>query len=165
MRRLSTLALAGLLSLAVAAPVAAKSNGPTIVDTAIAVNAANGEFDYLIEAVLATGLDGALDGKRQFTVFAPTDAAFEALFADLGVSGIDEIDPSLLTSVLLYHVAPGERFAADVAASSRIRTLNRGFLSVSTDGGVFVNDAQVIIPNVDVSNGVIHVIDQVLLPA
>ena len=165
MRRLSTLALAGLLSLAVAAPVAAKSNGPTIVDTAIAVNAANGEFDYLIEAVLATGLDGALDGKRQFTVFAPTDAAFEALFADLGVSGIDEIDPSLLTSVLLYHVAPGERFAADMVASSRIRTLNRGFLSVSTDGGVFVNDAQVLIPNVDVSNGVIHVIDQVLLPA
>jgi transforming growth factor-beta-induced protein len=159
------LALAGLLSLAIAAPVAAKSNGPTIVDTAIAVNAANGEFDYLIEAVLATGLDGALDGKRQFTVFAPTDAAFEALFADLGVSGIDEIDPSLLTSVLLYHVAPGERFAADVVASSRIRTLNRGFLSVSTDGGVFVNDAQVIIPNVDASNGVIHVIDQVLLPA
>ena len=165
MRRLSALALAGLLGLAIAAPVAARNQGPTIVDTAVAVNASTGEFDYLIEAVVATGLAGTLDGNRQFTVFAPTDAAFEDLFAALGVSGIDAIDPGLLRSVLLYHVAPGQRLAADVVDSSRIRTLNRGFLAVGTDGGVFVNDAQVIAADIDVSNGVIHVIDQVLLPA
>ena len=165
MRRLAALSLAALLGLALAAPVAARTQGPTIVDTAIAINAANGEFDSLIDALLLTGLDGALDGNRQFTVFAPTDAAFESLFVALGVSSVDEIDTDTLRAVLLYHVAPGERFAADVVASSRIRTLNRGFLTVSTDGGVFVNDAQVIQANVNVSNGVIHVIDQVLLPA
>jgi uncharacterized surface protein with fasciclin (FAS1) repeats len=165
MRRLATLALAGLLGLAVAAPVSARTQGPTIVDTAVAVNAGTGEFDYLIQAVTRTGLAATLDGKRQFTVFAPTDAAFEELFGALGVSGVDEIDLGTLRAVLLYHVAPGERFAADVVASSRIRTLNRSFLTVTVDGGVFVNDAQVIQADINVSNGVIHVIDQVLLPA
>jgi transforming growth factor-beta-induced protein len=166
MRSLGALALAALLTVAVAAPASARTTGPTIVDVAVSVNASNGEFDHLIAAVDRSDLLSALDGKRQFTVFAPTDAAFESLFDVLGVSSVDEIDLATLRAVLLYHVAPGERFASSVLDSTRIRTLSGGFLRPSLQGAVpYVNDAQILIPDVDASNGVIHVIDQVLLPA
>src|SRR4029077_1198668 len=83
MRRLITIAFAAALVLGIAGPASARS-GLTIVDTAVAVNAQSGEFDHLIEAVVRADLVGTLDGHRQFTVFAPTDAAFEALFSALG---------------------------------------------------------------------------------
>lgn len=166
MRRLTLILLsAGLLASLVAAPVAARESRSTIVDTAIAVNASTGEFDHLIAAVVRAGLVDTLDGQRQFTVFAPTDAAFESLFAALGVAGVDEIPLDTLRAVLLYHVAPGERFRADVLDSSRIRTLNKGFVHPSIQAGVpYVNDARIVAPDIDVSNGVIHVVDAVLLP-
>ena len=125
MRRFVALGVAGLLALAVAAPASARAQGPSIVDTAIAVNASTGEFDHLIDAVVRADLVTTLDGHRQFTVFAPTDAAFEDLFHALGVSGVSDIPVGTLRSVLLYHVAPGERFAADVVSSSRIRSADR----------------------------------------
>ena len=113
--RLSAAVAAAALSLAVVAtPVAARQPGATIVDTAIAVNAATGEFDELIGAVVRAGLVDELDGHRQFTVFAPTDAAFEDLYAALGVDGVDDIPVPTLRAVLLHHVAPGERFSGDV---------------------------------------------------
>jgi len=156
---------AGLLASLVAAPVAARPARSTIVDTAIAVNASSGEFDHLIAAVVRTGLVDALDGRRQFTVFAPTDAAFESLFAALGVSGVDAIPLDTLRAVLLHHVAPGERFSADVLDSTRIRTLGKGFVHPSVRAGVaYVDDARIVATDIDVSNGVIHVIDAVLLP-
>jgi transforming growth factor-beta-induced protein len=165
MRRFLALGFAGLLTLAVVAPASARPHSPSIVDTAVAVNASNGEFDHLIAAVVRTGLVATLDGNRQFTVFAPTNAAFEDLFDALGVSGVNEIPVGTLRAVLLYHVAPGERFAAEVVSSSRIRTVSKGFLWPSIAGGnAYVNDAQVIATDIDVSNGVIHVIDRVLLP-
>ena len=164
MRRLVALGAAGLLALAVAGPASARTHGPSIVDTAIAVNQSTGEFDHLIAAVVRADLVATLDGNRRFTVFAPTDAAFEDLFATLGVSGVDDIPVATLRAVLLYHVAPGERFAEDVVSSSRIRTVSKGFLWPSVNGGVYINDAQVIAADIDVSNGVIHVIDRVLLP-
>ena len=165
MRKFVALGFAALLALAVAGPAAARNQGPSIVDTAIAVNASTGEFDHLIAAVVRADLVATLDGNRQFTVFAPTDAAFEDLFVALGVSSVNEIPVATLRAVLLYHVAPGERFAADVVSSSRIRTVSKGFLWPSVAGGnVYVNDAQVIAADIDVSNGVIHVIDRVLLP-
>ena len=83
--------LAAITGLIAAGPVAARQPGPTIVGTAIAVNQATGEFDELIAAVSRAGLVGALDGNRQFTVFAPTDAAFDELYAALGVEGVDDI--------------------------------------------------------------------------
>ena len=166
MRKFITLALAGMLVLAIAGPVSAKSQGATIVDTAIAVNAETGEFDHLIQAVVRADLVATLDGKRQFTVFAPTDAAFEDLFGQLGVGGVGDIPKATLRAVLLYHVAPGERFAADVISSTRIRTVSKGFLFPSLAGGsVYINDARVLAADVDASNGVIHVIDKVLLPS
>ena len=164
--RLSTAVTAAALSLAVVAgPAAARQPGNTIVDTAIAVNAATGEFDELIGAVVRAGLVDALDGRRQFTVFAPTDAAFEELYAALGVDGVDDIPVPTLRAVLLHHVAPGERFSGDVVTSTRIRTLNRDFLSPSVQGGsAHVDGAQILLADVDASNGVIHVIDSVLIP-
>jgi transforming growth factor-beta-induced protein len=165
MRRFVALGVAGLLALAVAAPASARAQGPSIVDTAIAVNASTGEFDHLIDAVVRADLVTTLDGHRQFTVFTPTDAAFEDLFDALGVSGVNDIPVGTLRSVLLYHVAPGERFAADVLSSSRIRTVSKGFLRPSVSGGnVYVNEARILATDIDVSNGVIHVIDRVLLP-
>jgi transforming growth factor-beta-induced protein len=166
MRRIALLATSAVLALALGAtPVAARQPEPTIVETALAVNAQTGEFDHLIEAVVRAGLVDALNGNRQLTVFAPTDAAFEDLFATLGVSGVDAIPVDTLRAVLLYHVAPGERFSGDVLASARIRTLGKGFLVPSVhDGSAWVNGARIVAADVDASNGVIHVIDAVLLP-
>ena len=167
MRRLISLTAAAALVLVVAVqPVAARQPGPTIVETAVAVNASSGEFDHLIEAVVRADLVDPLNANRQLTVFAPTDAAFEELFATLGVSGVSDIPVATLRAVLLYHVAPGERFSDDVVASTRIRTLSKGFLVPSVhDGGAYVNDARIVAADIDASNGVIHVIDTVLLPA
>ncbi len=163
--------LALLLTTAVAAaaftagPVAARQPGPTIVEAAIAVNGATGEFDHLIAAVVRADLVDTLNGNRQFTVFAPTDAAFEDLFSALGVSGVDEIPLDTLTAVLLYHVAPGERLSGDVLSASRVRMLSKSFTYPSLDGATpFINDAEIVMADVDVANGVIHVIDTVLLP-
>jgi len=166
MRRLALVFASAALALGLAAqPVAARQTGSTIVETAIAVNAQTGEFDYLIQAVVRAGLVDTLDGNRQFTVFAPTDAAFERLFTALGVSGINDIPLDTLKAVLLYHVAPGERFSGAVVSSDRIRTVSKGFLFPSVhDGAAWVNDARIVAADVDVSNGVIHVIDAVLLP-
>jgi uncharacterized surface protein with fasciclin (FAS1) repeats len=165
MRRITLLAVAATLAVTVAAPVAARSSGPTIVEAAIAANQQSGEFDYLIEAVVTAGLAETLNGNRQFTVFAPTDQAFEDLFDALGVAGISEIDPATLRAVLLYHVAPGQRFSGSVLAASRIRTIGGGFITPSIQGGTaYVDDAAIVAADIDVANGVIHVIDSVLLP-
>ena len=165
MRRLLTLlSLSAVVLAATAGPVAAQPARTTIVDAAIAANA-DGEFEYLVQAVVRAGLVETLDGKRQFTVFAPTDAAFENLFDALGVSGVDEIPVGTLRTVLLYHVAPGERFSADVVSSTRIRTLAKAFAYPSVAGGAaYINDARIVAADIDVSNGVIHVIDKVILP-
>ena len=164
--RITAAVAAVALSLAVVAgPVAARQPGPTIVDIAIAVNAESGEFDELIAAVDRAGLLGVLDGRRQFTVFAPTDAAFENLYDALNVDGVDDISVGTLRAVLLHHVSPGERFSGDVLASTRIRTLNRDFVFPSIQGGsAYVDGARILIPDVNASNGVIHVIDSVLVP-
>jgi uncharacterized surface protein with fasciclin (FAS1) repeats len=165
------LAAAASLATATSASAAPQPAEPTIVDIALAVNADSGEFSTLIAALSCTGLVPALDGKRQYTVFAPTDEAF----GNLGLTA-DNVCSALgtdtLKSVLLYHVAPGERFAADVVSSDRIRTVSKGFLSpyVSSgaaylrDGSSATSDAQIVATDIDATNGVIHVIDQVLLP-
>ena len=149
-------------------------NGPkeiySIVDLALDVNAESGEFSTLIAAVVATGLDGVLDGKGQFTVFAPTDAAFDAI--DLDAEAIGELNDeelSGLADILLYHVARGRRLSTDVVESDQIRTVSKGFLGVTvSDEGVFVNGSEILIEaglfDLEVDNGVVHVIDAVLLP-
>ena len=148
---------------------AAKASGNTIVDVAIAVNSSGpfaGQFDTLIAAVLAAdpAVLATLSGKGQFTVFAPTDAAFEKL--GLTPSNIGTLDKAALTNILLYHVARGNRDSSEVIASDRIRTLYKAFLFQS--GGVLTDKlgrtANIIVTDVPASNGVIHAIDAVVLP-
>lgn len=142
----------------------------TIVDVAIAANAPGGPFegafDTLIAAVLAAdpAVLATLDGNGQFTVFAPTDDAFAKL--GLNDTNIATLDKAALTNILLYHVARGNRESGEVLASDQIRMLNRGFTFISLrDGMPYINDAQIIVPDVTLpDNGVIHAIDTVLLP-
>lgn len=136
-----------------------KSN--TIVDVAIA----NGSFKTLVTALKAADLVGALQGAGPFTVFAPTDAAF----AKLPAGTIDALlkDPKKLASILTYHVVSGKVMAADVIKGNGAKpaTLNGAALDIQVKGGkVYVNGAQVTIADVAASNGVIHVIDAVVMP-
>ncbi|MFN7016112.1 MAG: fasciclin domain-containing protein [Fimbriimonadales bacterium] len=130
----------------------------TIVD--IAVQA--GKFNTLVQAVQAAGLVETLSGEGPFTVFAPTDEAFaqipqETLQAVLA-------DKEKLTAILTYHVVPGKLMAADVARSSQLQTVQGQSITVNTEGGVRVDDANVIQTDIEADNGVIHVIDRVLMP-
>lgn len=161
-------ALLALGLLVAAVPAQAKGGPPavdnSIVDVAIAVNEQTGDFDTLIAAVSCTDLVLPLDARGQYTVFAPTDAAF----AELGLNAdniCDALPTDALKNILTYHVAFGQREAADVVSSSQIRMLNGSFTSITVDdGGAFINDAQIVLTDVFATNGVIHVIDGVLLP-
>jgi uncharacterized surface protein with fasciclin (FAS1) repeats len=130
-----------------------------IVDTAVA----NGNFTTLATALTEAGLIETLKGEGPFTVFAPTDDAFAAL-PDGALEGLLADIPAL-TDVLLYHVVAGKVMAADVVQLDSADTVLGKPVDITvTDGNVFVNDAQVIITDIETSNGVIHVIDAVLLP-
>ena len=147
-----------------------KNKGPDLVQTAITVNSSGpyaGQFDTLIEAVLAAdpAVVARLTAKRQSTVFAPTDAAFEALGLTPENVGT-ALDEATLTQILLYHVVNGRRDANDVLASDRLRTLQGGFLRQSA-GRLIDNldrEATIIVTDVPASNGIIHAIDAVVLP-
>jgi len=146
-------------------PMAMAADEPmgTIVDIAVA----DGRFTTLVAAVEAAGLVDALSGEGPLTVFAPTDDAFAAAFEALGIEAADLLaDTDTLTSILLYHVVEGQVMAEDVVGLDAAPTLNGAEISISvTDDGVFLNDdIQVIITDIVASNGVIHVIDGVLLP-
>lgn len=137
---------------------------PTLVDVALAVNAETGEFSTLIAAVLAADLADALTVRGQRTVFAPTDAAFAELGFDAG--NIGTLPEDVLRNILLYHITPGRRLAADVVEAERYRMANGGTTRIRVEeDGVFINDARILVVDVEASNGVIHVIDAVLLPA
>ena len=144
----------------IAATLAAASlaaQAKDIVDTAVAA----GSFKTLATALQAAGLVDTLKGPGPFTVFAPTDAAF----AKIPKADLDALlkDKARLTAVLTYHVVPGRVMAKDVKAGS-VKTVQGGMLSLGTTGGVTVNNAKVVQADVVASNGVIHVIDTVVLP-
>jgi uncharacterized surface protein with fasciclin (FAS1) repeats len=130
----------------------------SIVDVAVAA----GGFDTLLAAVDAAGLTDTLDSDGPFTVFAPTDDAFAALPA--GTVDALLADVPALTDILLYHVVAGELDAAAVVGSSLIETLQGSDLKVTSDGGVYVNDAMVTVTDIVADNGIIHVIDTVVVP-
>ena len=142
---------------ALAVPTMARA--ADIVDTAVAA----GSFNTLVTAVKAAGLVHTLKGKGPFTVFAPNDAAF----AKLPPGTVESLlkNKVKLAAILKYHVIPGRVKAADVAGKSlKVTTIEGQPLSVDGTFGVRVNDAHVIQPDIEASNGVIHVIDTVLLP-
>jgi len=128
-----------------------------IVDTAVGA----GNFKTLATALTAAGLIDTLKGKGPFTVFAPTDEAF----AKIPKADLDALlkDKAKLTAVLTYHVVPGKVMAKDVKAG-KVKTVQGGEITLATAGGVTVNNAKVVKADVDASNGVIHVIDTVLMP-
>ena len=128
-----------------------------IVDTAVAA----GNFKTLVAAVQAAGLVDTLKGAGPFTVFAPTDEAF----AKIPKADLDALlkDKAKLTAVLTYHVVAGKVMAKDVKAG-KVKTVQGSELTLSTTGGVMVDGAKVIAADIVADNGVIHVIDSVVLP-
>jgi uncharacterized surface protein with fasciclin (FAS1) repeats len=145
--------IATVLALGAAFSVQAKD----IVDTAVAA----GNFKTLATALTAAGLIDTLKGKGPFTVFAPTDAAF----AKIPKADLDALikDKAKLTAVLTYHVVPGKVMAADVKAG-KVKTVQGSEITISTTGGVMVDKAKVTATDIVAANGVIHVIDTVIIP-
>ncbi len=135
-----------------------------IVETASAA----GDFTTLVAAVEAAGLVETLQGDGPFTVFAPTDEAFATALEDLGLTAEELLaDTETLTSILTYHVVEGEVPAADVVTldGEEVPTVNGATVAIGVDGEtVTVNDATVVATDIFATNGVIHVIDSVLLP-
>ena len=128
-----------------------------IVDTAVAA----GNFKTLATALGAAGLIDTLKGKGPFTVFAPTDEAF----ATIPTADLDALlkDKAKLSAVLTYHVVAGKVMAADVKAG-KVKTVQGSDLTVTTSGGVMVDKAKVVKTDIVADNGVIHVIDTVIMP-
>lgn len=166
-RRFASLALmslflgAGLTACDDDDPVAPPANEPDIVETAI--NA--GTFETLVAAVQAAGLVETLQGEGPFTVFAPTDEAFAALPEGTVESLLLEENRDQLIAILTYHVVPGEYRAADVLATNSLPTVQGQQLTISLDGETpKVDGVTIISTDILAENGVIHVIDGVLLP-
>lgn len=137
---------------------------PSITQDLVEVAQANGSFKTLLAAVVAAGLVDTLKGTGPFTVFAPTDAAFAKL--PTGTVGALLKDIPKLTAILTYHVVPSQVMAADVVKLTSAVSVEGSALSIAVVGGkVMVNNAEVIAADVPAANGVIHVIDQVLLPS
>ena len=146
-----------LLVISALSLAALSAQAKDIVDTAVGA----GNFKTLAAALTAAGLIDTLKGKGPFTVFAPTDAAF----AKIPKADLDALlaDKAKLTSVLTYHVVAGKVMAADVTAG-KVKTVQGSDLTVTTAGGVMVNQAKVTSTDIVADNGVIHVIDTVVMP-
>jgi uncharacterized surface protein with fasciclin (FAS1) repeats len=151
----------GLFTLALSMFAAAGHHGmkKDIVDTAVAA----GDFNTLVTAVKAAGLVETLKGEGPFTVFAPTDAAFAKVPTDTLNALL--ADKAALANVLTYHVVAGKVMAADVVKLTSAKTVQGQAVSIEVkDGKVYVDGAQVVTTDIKASNGVIHVIDAVILP-
>ncbi len=129
-----------------------------IVDTAIAA----GDFSTLVTAIKAADLVETLKGEGPFTVFAPTDEAFAQIPEDKLNSLLQ--DKAALTAVLTYHVVPGKVTAAEVMELNSAKTVQGQSITIDTSEGVKVDNAKVVKTDIETSNGVIHVIDAVILP-
>ena len=133
-----------------------------IVETAVA----NGSFNTLVAAVKAAGLVETLSGTGPFTVFAPVDAAFDALPAGTVDTLVKHENKAQLTGILTYHVVAGKVMSSDLTDGMTATTVNGQTVTFKLTGGkVMVNNAEVIIADVDTDNGVVHAINAVLMPA
>ena len=131
-----------------------------IVETATAA----GSFSTLLAAASAAGLVDTLKGDGPFTVFAPTDAAFAALPAGTVDGLLKPENRQQLTEILTYHVVPGKIMSSDLKEGMTATTVQKGTLTVTLEGGPKVNGTTISQPDIEASNGVIHVIDGVLMP-
>ncbi len=151
--------LPALMALLVAAPANRAAEPKDIVETAVGA----GQFKYLAKCLETAGLVDTLKGKGPFTVFAPTDAAFEKL----GKEQIEALlkDKEKLAAILKYHVVSDKVMAAQAAKLDKATTVQGKALTIKAEGGkVMINNAKVIKADIQCSNGVIHVIDTVLIP-
>jgi uncharacterized surface protein with fasciclin (FAS1) repeats len=154
------MAVAAVIGLAVSAATV-RAAEKDIVDTAVDA----GQFQTLAAALGAAGLVETLKGPGPFTVFAPTDAAFAKLPAGTVEDLLKPENKDRLTAILTYHVVPGEVMAADVVKMSEAGTVNGKTVNIAVEGDtVMINDAKVAAADIQASNGVIHVIDAVILP-
>lgn len=153
-----TTALALTASAALSTAAFAGGHAMDIVDTAVA----NGNFTTLVAAVEAAGLVDTLKGDGPFTVFAPTDEAFAAL--PEGTIEALLADIPTLTGILTYHVIPGAVMSSDLTEGMTAETVNGQSVTFTLDGGAMINGANIVMADIETTNGVIHVIDAVILP-
>lgn len=144
----------------IATPAFAGSMSKDIVDTAVEA----GTFTTLVAAVEAAGLVETLKGDGPFTVFAPTDEAFAALPEGTVADLLKPENKDQLVAILTYHVVPGKVMSTDLTNNMMATTVQGGDLTVMTEGGVTVNGANVTTADIETSNGVIHVVDAVIIP-
>ena len=151
--------LALTTAMAISAPAFAQ-DAKDIVDTAVGA----GNFTTLVAAVEAAGLVETLKGEGPFTVFAPTDAAFAALPAGTVEDLLKPENKDKLVAILTYHVVPGKVMSTDLSEGLKAATVQGGEVTITLDGGAKVNGAVISTADIEASNGVIHVIDSVILP-
>jgi len=178
--RIATIAVAGLAALTLAAcgsssdsasttsapapsSPSAEASSPAAAGTIVEVAAGNPDFSTLVAAVQAAGLAETLSGTGPFTVFAPTNEAFEALPAGLLDKLLLPENKDALTAILTYHVVAAE-VPSSAVEPGKAASVEGSELTLATDGGVTVDGATVVTADVEASNGVIHVIDKVLVP-
>ena len=161
MRRMLTAAATAAGLALTAGAAAADGHSKDIVDIA----AANEDFETLVAAVKAADLVDTLKGEGPFTVFAPTDAAFDALPEGTVEDLLKPENKDQLVAVLTYHVIPGAVMSGDIAGKEMmVETVQGSEVSIDATDGVMVDGATVVQADIEASNGVIHVIDQVILP-
>jgi uncharacterized surface protein with fasciclin (FAS1) repeats len=153
--------LAAAAATALLAALPAKAQQADIVDTAVAA----GSFQTLVAAVQAAGLVETLKGEGPFTVFAPTDEAFAKLPAGTVENLLKPENKDQLVAVLTYHVVPGKVMSADIAGKAlSVASVQGQDIAIDATSGVMVNNATVTAADIEATNGVIHVIDTVILP-
>lgn len=160
MFRRTFLALTSVAALSSASFAFADGHSKDIVDTAVDA----GSFTTLVAAVQAAGLVETLKGEGPFTVFAPTDEAFAALPEGTVETLLKPENKDQLVAILTYHVVPGKVMSSDLSNDMMVTTVNGSDVKIMTEGGVTVNGANVTTADIATSNGVIHVIDAVILP-
>lgn len=152
--------LALTTALAFSAPAFADGHSKDIVDTAVAA----GNFTTLAAALGAAGLVETLKGEGPFTVFAPTDAAFAALPAGTVEDLLKPENKDKLTAILTYHVVPGKVMSTDLTEGMAATTVHGSAATITLEGGAKVDGAVISTADIEASNGVIHVIDTVIMP-
>ena len=141
-----------------------KADNNASSSTVVEIAVSNPDFSILVDAVKKAGLVNALSADGPFTVFAPTNEAFKTLFSQLGVSGIKDLTAEQLTPILTYHVVSGKVMSTDLS-NTTVPTLNEKHkLKVDLTDGVKINSSKVVAADISGKNGVIHVIDKVLIP-
>ena len=148
------------MDLKVMTVTAEAANQKDIVDTAVGA----GDFTTLVAAVEAAGLVDTLKGDGPFTVFAPTDAAFAALPEGTVETLLKPENKDQLVAILTYHVVPGKVMSTDLSDDMKAATVQGGEITIDLDNGVMVDEATVVTADIEADNGVIHVIDKVIMP-